>query len=152
LYAYASGVISWYDSPTSSIPINLGNSFTTPLVNVTTTYYVENANDSCVSNRIPVYAISVPCDSVTIPNVFTPNGDGLNDILDFNLFGATCFHMMIYDRWGAEVFATDQMEIGWRGTNLSNEPLPDGVYFYVIEYCPAHKPAQMKKGFIHLFN
>jgi len=151
LYAYASGIISWYDSPTSTTPINFGNSFTTPVLYATTPYYVENANDSCISNRIPVYAIAMPCDSLTIANVFTPNDDGENDVMKFSLFGATCFQLVIYDRWGTEVFASNENGIEWRGTSLTNELLSEGVYFYVIEYCPHHKPQAVKKGFVHLF-
>ncbi len=152
LFAYGSGIITWYDSPISTTAINIGVSFLTPMLNATTTYYVENANDSCTSNRIPVVATAVPCDSLTLPNVITPNGDGTNDGINFSLFGSTCLEVVIYDRWGVEIFAAEQPNIIWYGTNMLNEPLSEGVYFYMIRYCPKNQPTQLKKGFIHLFN
>jgi gliding motility-associated-like protein len=152
LYATASGIISWYDSPTSTTPINIGGSFTTPTLNATTTYYVQNTNDSCTSSLIPIYAIAIPCDSLIVPNVLTPNGDGLNDGMSFALFGSTCLDLVIYDRWGTEVFSSSQPGVTWYGRNHQDEALLDGVYFYVVQYCPHNKPVQIKKGFIQIFN
>jgi len=152
LYASASGVVTWFDSPTSNTPINTGNSFTTPILNTTTTYYVQNENDSCISNRIPVHAIEVPCDTILIPNVFTPNGDGVNDEINFSMFGSTCLRLTIYDRWGGEVFSSNQTGVTWKGNNYMGNSLNDGVYFYVAEYCPHHGPLKVYKGFIQLFN
>jgi len=152
LFANGSGTILWYDSPTSTTVINTGFSFTTPILTPTTPYYVTNSNDSCTSNRIPVYAIAVPCDSIIVPNIFTPNGDGTNDEISFNPVGATCLDVIIYDRWGVEVFSTQTLNTKWNGTNKNGEPLSDGVYFYLIQYCPKFHDAILKRGFIQLFN
>lgn len=74
------------------------------------------------------------CPLYELPNVFTPNGDGRND--RFGPFlpyrGVESVDMEIFNRWGQVVFSTQDPDIEWRGTYKdTNEPLPDGVYFYV---------------------
>lgn len=68
---------------------------------------------------------------IILPNVFTPNGDGLNDyfhvIYDFIESG----EMDIYDRWGQNIFKTDDIIKGWDGTN-GTTPQEIGSYIYVV--------------------
>lgn len=70
------------------------------------------------------------CD-LTIPNVFTPNGDGINDLFEIlNLEHYPNAQMIIYNRWGQKVFEhPDYYNNWWDGGNA-----PDGVYFYVLRY------------------
>ncbi|MFO7997850.1 MAG: gliding motility-associated C-terminal domain-containing protein, partial [Bacteroidales bacterium] len=70
------------------------------------------------------------CDLV-IPNVFTPNGDGINDVFEIlNLEHYPASQIVIYNRWGNKVFEhTDYYNNWWNGSNH-----PDGVYYYVIRY------------------
>lgn len=75
---------------------------------------------------------------VYFPNIFSPNGDGVNDF--FSVFGdannvQVIEKLLIYDRWGNVVFTTknllpNQPELGWNGRNRSNE-LQSGVYTYL---------------------
>jgi len=71
-----------------------------------------------------------------IPNVFTPNGDGLNDyFLPRNLLakGLATFKMDIYNRWGELIFETTNTDgRGWDG-RFNNTPQPEGVFVYVID-------------------
>ena len=159
LSAFGAGIIHWYASLTSTDPIYTGNVFDTPLLTGTTVYYVSSTIDSCTSARIPVYATAISCDTViapadslVMPNVFTPNGDGSNDFISFEVFGTNCFRAIIYDRWGVTVFESNDPLTKWYGTDEAGRPLSDGVYFYVVEYCPPNKPVKVLKGFIHLFN
>ena len=64
-----------------------------------------------------------------IPNAFTPNGDGINDV--FAVMGGpfTKFNIQIFNRWGEKVFETDQQREWWDGTFRGN-PLPGGVFAY----------------------
>lgn len=76
------------------------------------------------------------CPEYRLPNVFTPNGDGANDV--FGPFlpyrGVDGIQLEIFNRWGQQVFTTEDPDIQWRGTyKNTNEPLPDGVYFYVCK-------------------
>ncbi len=68
---------------------------------------------------------------LTIPNVFSPNGDGKNDVFSIHKdIKAECvddFSIVIYNRWGEKVYNSNNFEFEWSG-----EGLPYGVYFYVI--------------------
>ncbi len=69
-----------------------------------------------------------------IPNVFTPNGDGLNEV--FFIGGTPCGYVnsiKIYSRWGEILFNTDlPYKIFWNGL-YKGQPVPEGVYFYVFD-------------------
>lgn len=68
-----------------------------------------------------------------IPNVFTPNGDGNNDCYQILATPEQCLtDVVIYDRWGSQVFATRSGTACWDGTNANGRPVPEGVYVYRI--------------------
>jgi gliding motility-associated-like protein len=67
-----------------------------------------------------------------LPNAFTPNGDGQNDIFVGKGKGVTEFSMVIYDRWGLQVFSTNDWTEGWDGNGPSGNPMPTGTY--VVKY------------------
>lgn len=78
-----------------------------------------------------------------VPNVMTPNGDGLNDVLCFeSIFSdyVSCFQINIANRWGQVIYQSSSINDCWRPENLSA-----GVYYYQIKL-----GAGMMKGFIHL--
>lgn len=69
-----------------------------------------------------------------MPNVFSPNKDGLNDIFEPIVYkGITNAQLRVFNRWGQLVFETLQPENGWDGT-FQNERMPSGCYFYTLEY------------------
>ncbi|MFT5723792.1 MAG: gliding motility-associated-like protein, partial [Bacteroidia bacterium] len=70
---------------------------------------------------------------IKVPNLVTPNGDGLNDVWDLSEIpdiGNT--KVSVVNRWGKTVFSTSDYQHDWAGT-YKGEPLPDGVYIYLIE-------------------
>lgn len=69
-----------------------------------------------------------------IPNVFTPNGDGINDVFDFKKI-VPCgeFSFMVYNRWGILVLKSESNSAIWDGRTTSGENVVDGTYFYVID-------------------
>jgi gliding motility-associated-like protein len=70
------------------------------------------------------------------PSAFTPDGDGMNDKFgpQGNHFDYETYRMTIYDRWGSEVFKTDNPEYWWDGSNRKTEKqVKDGVYVYLFE-------------------
>lgn len=83
---------------------------------------------------------------LTMPNVFTPNNDGVNDIfqpIEFeNIFDA---QLIIVNRWGNSVFETTNLMDGWNGDTQSA-----GVYFWCINYQDAHGAPMIGQGFVHL--
>lgn len=70
-----------------------------------------------------------------IPNVFTPDGDGINDVLTISLDTSFFlgFELIIINRWGEEVFHTKNPLEGWDGTSNGN-PVAEGVYFYTLQF------------------
>ncbi len=71
------------------------------------------------------------CEKYFIPNAFSPNDDGQNDV--FNVLGGCFknFHLQIFDRWGEKVFESFDQEIGWDGT-FKNKRKSSAVFVYVF--------------------
>jgi gliding motility-associated-like protein len=72
------------------------------------------------------------CEELKIPNVFTPNSDGMNDV--FNIAGSDVvdLKMHIYNRWGELLFETNQINEGWDGRTSNGINVPEGTYFYLL--------------------
>ncbi len=92
-----------------------------------------------------------------LPNVFTPNGDGYNDVyLSYNLNNAVeKVNMKIFNRYGQLVFETNDPAINWEGKNKNTDnKVSSGVYFYT---CDVYEPRisgifiNTLTGFIHLY-
>lgn len=66
-----------------------------------------------------------------IPNAFTPNGDGENDVFRPKGSGIKTYSLIIYDRWGQQIFATNEINKGWDGT-FKGKDCQNGVYVYTI--------------------
>jgi gliding motility-associated-like protein len=85
-------------------------------------------------NCIAVDSIKIgyeACSSIFIPNAFSPNNDGANDVfrvLGNNIFD---FNLKIYNRWGAIIFETNQVETGWDG-KYNGKEVSSGVYVWVL--------------------
>ncbi len=86
---------------------------------------------------------------IDIPNVFTPNNDGMNDFYSINLKGIDSAKIEILNRWGNIVFSGRNKE-SWDG-QYNGKPCDDGVYFVIIEYFDYTQNKKNKKtGFVHL--
>ena len=57
-------------------------------------------------------------------------------------------HLEIYSRWGQKVFEVDGYENDWIGRDANGEPLPEGAYFFVLEYTNADNQREQEKGSI----
>jgi gliding motility-associated-like protein len=70
-----------------------------------------------------------------LPNVFSPNGDNINDLFDVKVGQRLeqCTNVEIYNRWGQLVFKSFGVSHQWDGKTFEGENCPDGVYFYVVE-------------------
>lgn len=89
----------------------------------------SNGNESPVITKICVDN----CPVYELPNVFTPNGDGQNDLfIPLPYRFVKDIDIKIYDRWGLLMFETSNPDILWNGNNQSTKTLcTDGTYFYV---------------------
>ncbi len=70
---------------------------------------------------------------ITLPNIFTPNGDGVNDIFKPIARGISTMKVDIYSRWGNYMYGWNTPNGFWDGHTVSGEACVSGVYFYVIE-------------------
>jgi len=86
-----------------------------------------NGVDTSESNYATCYQPEPPI--IIVPNVMTPNGDGMNDIFEIRYIDLyDVKKLTIYNRWGTIVYQSDDYQNDWDGGNVA-----DGVYFYVLE-------------------
>ena len=69
---------------------------------------------------------------VMIPNVFTPNQDGVNDAFKVDYNGNELFNMVVFDRWGRQFYQADAPDKPWDGTDSEGNPAQEGVYYYSV--------------------
>ncbi|MGY6561291.1 MAG: Ig-like domain-containing protein [Luteibaculaceae bacterium] len=87
--------------------------------------------------------------NVYIPSAFTPNNDGLNDIFFVKGFGFTSFSLKIYDRWGNQIYSSNNPAEGWDGT-VNGNPAPSGYYAFVVQIMGAEPRFIERKGSVLL--
>ena len=87
---------------------------------------------------------------LSIPNVFSPNGDGQNDYIDVLTNGVTVYEFTVFTRSGSRIYHSLSPRIFWDGNSIGGQELSEGVYYYVIEEQGDEEPYE-KAGFIHLF-
>jgi gliding motility-associated-like protein len=87
---------------------------------------------------------------IFIPNAFTPNGDGKNDVFRVFPIGAYVLQRLnVYDRWGKLVFTTSDPTVSWDGT-FKNLPQPPGNYVYYVEWKRSDGKQVNRKGSLML--
>jgi gliding motility-associated-like protein len=94
--------------------------------------YIEPKSDAVCENRMLAGTIHINTSNLFIPNVFTPNNDGVTDYFKIEYNGEEAFHISIFDRWGNKVFTTYEVETSWDGRDPKGEVLSEGVYFYTL--------------------
>ena len=130
---------------------NSSSSVARPLV---TTDYVVVVTDEfgCIrTDTVLVFVRDVICEEpyVFVPNAFTPNGDGKNDILYVRGEVVLEVAFKVYDRWGEKVFETTDLAHGWDGT-FRGQPCEPGVYDYHLQVTCLGLKRYFKKGNITL--
>ena len=83
-----------------------------------------------------------------LPNSFTPNGDGINDVFGPAGFLTGGHRMTVFNRWGQVVYTTSSSGF-WNGNGPDGLPAPTGIYTYLVSF-EAEKPRQIRKGALTL--
>jgi gliding motility-associated-like protein len=112
----------------------------------TTTYVLTVTNEfGCQRKDSVVIRVGCNDDVVFIPNAFSPNEDGQNDIFYIRSKGLrNVEYLRIYDRWGKMMFETNSISQGWDGTN-NGKPVNPGVYVYYLKaICSNGQPILMQ--------
>lgn len=97
-----------------------------------------------------VDGVSVTEAVVSISNIFTPNGDGINDLITTDTQGLADYEWAIYDRWGDKVYQYTPDSTGWDGTHLNGNLCNDGVYYYIFSGIATDGQVWSQSGFIQL--
>lgn len=109
-------------------------------------YFIDDVSVTLCEDSIPL-----PIDPrLTIPNIFTPNGDGVNDLFAVHAVGMKNYHCQIFDRWGVKVFETASPGTSWDGMSTSGQPCMAGVYYYAISAEGEDSKTYERKGFLQL--
>jgi gliding motility-associated-like protein len=123
---------TWEDGSTEVGSATISRSYS-PLLqgDVTIRLQVEGAGP-CYAEASLTF-LSKACSGLVIPTAFTPNGDGINDIWNIQAIGFSRYTLIVFDRWGKEVFNNGgDMTKQWNGT-INGQPAPEGVYNFVFE-------------------
>lgn len=130
-----------YDQITWSIPgegnfnfISFDHTFEIP-GNYTAALLIEGTNGCDYTQNVPFTIIpSVTIEDLTVPNVITPNGDNINDILEVSQLFVNCtsFEILILNRWGNVVYEMGNNSVPFQGKDVSGKDLEAGVYFYKL--------------------
>jgi gliding motility-associated-like protein len=147
----ATGAISYIWQPAATLNSDTVSSpIASPLE--TTTYYVigSNALGCSTSDTITVYFTKVGMAYIYLPNAFTPNNDGRNDIFRVIAQGAVKLgRFSVFDRWGQLVFTTTNVSQGWDGT-YKGSALPAGTYVWEVSASNTCSGPMFQKGTVLL--
>ena len=107
-------------------------------------------NNRCVGKEIVTVSLKDCMEGFYIPNAFTPNNDGKNDVFKPIIFGnVTAYSFIIYNRFGQKVFESSDLSRGWNGS-LQGINLPSDVFVWICIYEFASQAKEIKKGTVML--
>jgi len=130
----ASGVLVYqWNSDTTLSNFTIPNPIATPTES--RYYYVTGTDENgCKAIDSIKVNIKLQCNKMYIPNTFTPNNDGINDVFAPEIFNnLESFEMLIFNRWGENIFSSNNFSLGWNG-EVNNKEVEIGVYTYIINY------------------
>ncbi|MDR2825060.1 MAG: gliding motility-associated C-terminal domain-containing protein [Prevotellaceae bacterium] len=108
---------------------------------------LASSNQQCTYTDSVVVKINES--ALEVPNVFTPNGDGVNDEFRVAHRSLRTFQMAVYNRWGNKIYTSDDPQGGWNG-RIGNRDAAAGPYFYYIKAEGTDGKKYVKKGDINL--
>jgi gliding motility-associated-like protein len=111
-------------------------------------YYIKVVNIAGCINVVPVNVVIEPPTpyTVTAPNVFTPNNDGINDHFMVKVTGIVTFESVsVYNRYGQLVYTTRSPEGYWDG-NFNGRKLPAGTYYWIFDGTDDYHKTQIHQG------
>lgn len=93
-----------------------------------------NGSDTIEYSQESPFTISISTSKLEIPNAFSPNGDGQNDVFKVKegYQSIVSFHGYIYNRWGKKLYDWTDIDGGWDG-KINGHDAKDGVYYVIIK-------------------
>lgn len=113
------------------------NPIASPLETTTYTVSIIDSSGCTASATVTVYVVSMKCEveNIFVPNTFTPNGDGNNDVLYVRGNQIDEVYFAVYNRWGEKVFETNSITKGWDGYYNGHQMDPAVFAWYVNAKC-----------------
>ncbi len=107
---------------------------------------ITNAACPPSADSVVITVISCEPSSIIIPNVFTPNGDGSNDVFTVEGTNLVSVEGQIFNRWGQQMFSWNNVRGSWDGRTPAGSEAPDGTYYYIIEALGGDGTEYFEKG------
>jgi gliding motility-associated-like protein len=129
------GTTSWFSDLAMTNLLGTGTNLLPSITLGTSTYYVSENLQGCLSPMDSVVVTVNDCYEFTAPSAFTPDGDGVNDswlISELNVRYPNN-NVTIFNRWGQVLYNSDGYLIPWDG-RFDNKDLPVGSYYYIIDF------------------
>lgn len=104
----------------------------------------------CVDSAIYTFIKVTQKSMISVPNVFTPNGDIQNDIFYITSKGLETLQVEIYNRWGMKLYEFDTVNGGWDGRTSQGTEAPDGTYYYILKANGVDGEVYNMQGFLTL--
>ncbi|MBC7862658.1 MAG: gliding motility-associated C-terminal domain-containing protein [Bacteroidia bacterium] len=133
----------YYESPVHVYPTGNGTYPTTLIISI--------PGSSTCKDTVSIQTVTIGAEgALFIPNIFTPNNDGKNDIFRVKGPQYTEFYLAVYNRWGQLLFESTDQSIGWDGTFNSMKSDPGVFGWYLKASCGPDKEQIFKKGNVTL--
>jgi gliding motility-associated-like protein len=114
-------------------------------------YLITDSHNCTIDSSATISKTWNTC-AVHVPNAFSPNGDGVNDLFRVKLQDdVSDYRMTVYGRWGQLVYDTRQPEAGWDGT-FKGKKLPPGTYVWAVTYTDSKDQLMKQQGSVVLIN
>lgn len=136
------------ETPTTSTLTNLSHPYSTSGA-YTVSLIALNTNGCSDTSSYSFYLSD--SSGITLPNIFTPNGDGINDIFKPIARGISTIKVNVYSRFGNLVYGWDTVNGFWDGYTSSGILCEPGTYFYVIEATGFDGKSYKLKSYLTLF-
>ncbi len=140
--------LSYEWSPTEGLSCtDCLNPIASPTETTIYTITINSGNGCTISQEITVEVLIR--NQVAMPNAFTPNGDGINDLFRMSQVNIASVNCAVFNRWGQVVFQSNDLDFAWDGS-FKGEDLDVGVYVYFMEVVFEDGETLLKKGNVSL--
>jgi gliding motility-associated-like protein len=148
---YTQAASLYWDPDSSLLSTKIANPLADPRIVTTYTVHVIDNNGCKADKQVTVYIEYTPCSSTNlyVPNAFSPNNDGKNDMLYVRGNFIQTMYFTVYDRWGQKMFETRNQNEGWDGTYKGKKLDPAVFGWYVEGTCEVGEKF-FKKGNVTL--
>lgn len=137
------------DATTANATYLWQDNSTNPTLNVTQQgiYWVKVTVNNCSATATIVIQTEGCKVILEMPNVFTPNNDGINDFfIPIISKEIVSMNTIIYNKWGNKIYETNKLLINWNGQDVS-----DGTYFWIVNYTDINGVENKLKGYVIIF-